>query len=199
MKKRTGIAFLVIGILSITTLVVMYDLREYDEYNPEQQDKSMTINHSMYNTSLVSLNLTESITFPPYYFENLEINEVFIRQIVFSSDSELVYVYIFPRLGSTFFEGNVTPDEDFVTLNITFLYPIDYERFRIFLRDLSSILTTTNVTIEIDYVIDCAFVRPPKHTISEMIFSIDILTWTSLGVFVIASSLILISLKLTRK
>ena len=122
-----------------------------------------------------------------------------VEKIEFSSNSELVYVYIFPHLGSTFSEGNVTPLENFVTQNITLLYPIDYERFRIYLADLSNILTHMNVTIAVDYIIDCTFQRPPKHTISGIILSIDMVTWIFIGVVVISLSLILVSLKLTKK
>jgi hypothetical protein len=177
----------------------MYDMRAYEEFNLVQQNKSITVIHSMYNTSLVSLNLTESLTYPSYYCESIEINEVFVEQIVFSSNSEMVYVYVFPHIGSTFSEGVVTPSEDFVTENISLYYPIDYEYFRVFLADLSSVLTTMNVTITIDYIIDCAFWRPPKHTISGMILSIETTMWTFLGIIVICFSLIGVSLKLARE
>ncbi len=198
-SKHKGVGVLIAGLLVITSLCVLYDMREYEEYNPEQQHKTMTVIHSMYNSSRVSLNLTESLTYPPYYFENMEINEVFVEQITFSSNAESVYVYIFPHIGSGFSDGIVTPSEDFVTWDIPLLYPIDYEYFRIHLIDLSSVLTPTNVNITIDYNIDCAFWRPPKHTISGMIMSIDTSTWIFLGIVVVAISLFVISRRLMRE
>jgi hypothetical protein len=180
-------------------MCALYDLREYEEYNPQQQNKTMTVIHSMYNSSRVSLNLTETLTYPRYYFENMEIIEVFVEEIVFSSNAESVYVYIFPHVGSSFSQGFVTPSEDFVTSGISLLYPIDYEYFRVHLIDLSTVLTPINITIAIDYIIHCAFWRPPKHTISGMMTSIDTYTWIFIGITIMGFSLIVISRRLMRE
>lgn len=198
MMKRKHIVFLIICILSITALSLMYDLREYEEYNQMHQNKSLTVIHEVYNNSLFFINLTESITHPSYTFLNFQINEVFIREIRFSTQSELVYVLVYPHIGTTFSHGNMTPWEQFVVQNITLSYPIDYEYFQVFFQDFSSTLTSTNVTIMIDYVIDCTFQRPPKHTISGMILSLDMTTWVLMGAVIMAMSLFYISWKLVK-
>ncbi len=176
----------------------MYDLREYEEYTQVHQNKSITVIHQMYNNSLLFINLTELITYPSYTFLNLQINEVFINEIRFSTQSELVYVLVYPHIGSTFSNGNLTSWEEFVVKNITLFYPIDYEYFQVFFQDFSSILMSMNITITIDYVIDCTFQKPPKHTISGMILSVDMTTWMLIGVLVMAISLFSISWKLVR-
>ncbi|MHA2076176.1 MAG: hypothetical protein ACW99X_01145 [Candidatus Thorarchaeota archaeon] len=190
-----GVAIGVIGIVCVTLLCVMYDFREYEEYNPEEQHTSITILREMStNRSTSSLNLTDYILFPQYYFESLEIQEVLVEQLTVSmNNSEVIIVFVRSSDFGGIFEGNVTPGTDFVINNLSLFFAFD---LLITLIDLSEVFTPANVSIDINLIIDCVFRRPPKHTISGSLLNSDPRMWTFVGVVVLAVSIILLSRKL---
>jgi hypothetical protein len=200
MRSRSVAGGLIAAIICISFSCIMYDLREYEQF-PQEENVGLIERVQMMSTEYCAFNLdfADHLVLPDYQYESFEIDEIVVKSLSFmSNSSEPIEVSGQSYGGLESWSYTTTRYHSIILRNISlqFVYSIS---IRMQGPDTNSTPYPLYVDVIAHFTVYSTFERPPKHTITETILSIDLRSWMFLGVVVLTLPIIVLARRLSRE